>query len=128
MTPPDFAKSAQIILDHGKWQGERFVDPNYADNLIKVQRPEVNPSFALFHHINGDAFCQMDGKKIPHKLLRCAPDDTFLMYGKGGQVVAGIPSKGLVVVRTGSHGETIYHKNNFIARLLGKITASIAKE
>ena len=127
MTPIDFAKSAQIIIDHGKWQGKNFVDPNYADNLIKVQRPKVNPSFALFHHINGDAFCQMDGKKIPHKLLPGAPDDTFLMYGNGGQLVAGIPSKGLVVVRTGNHPETIYHKNNFIAHLLGKIAASVTE-
>ena len=128
MTPTDFAKSAQIIIDHGNWQGKPFVDPNYADSLIQVQQPEINPSFALFHHINGDAFCQMDGKKIPHKLLPGAPDDTFLMYGNGGQVVAGIPSKGLVVVRTGSHEETIYHKNNFIAHLLVKIAASITKE
>ena len=127
MTPTDFAKSAQIIIDHGKWQGENFVDPNYADNLIQVQRPEVNPSFALFHHINGDAFCQMDGKNIPRKLLPGAPDDTFLMYGNGGQIVAGVPSKDLVVVRTGNHQETIYHKNNFIARLLGKIAASVTE-
>ena len=125
MTPRDFAKSAQIIIDHGKWQGERFVDPNFADNLIKVQRPEVNPSFALFHHINGAAFFQMDGKRIPHKLLPGAPDDTFLMYGNGGQIVAGIPSKDLVVVRTGNHKESIYHKDNFIARLLREIAASV---
>ena len=125
MTPTDFAKSAQIIIDHGKWKGESFVDPNFSDNLIKVQRPEINPSFALFHHINGDAFCQMDGKKIPHKLLPGAPDDTFLMYGNGGQIVAGIPSKGLVVVPTGDHEESIYHKDNFIARLLREIAASV---
>ena len=125
MTPTDFAKSAQIILDHGKWQGEGFVDPDYADNLIKVQRPEINPSFALFHHINGDAFCQMDGAKIPHKLLPGAPDDTFLMYGSRGQIVAGIPSLDLVVVRTGDHEESIYHKNNFIAGMLARITASV---
>ena len=121
MVPTDFAKSAQIILDHGRWQGEEFVDPDYADDLIRVQAPEVNPSFALFHHLNGDAFCQMDGRNIPHKLLPGAPDDTFLMYGSRGQIVSGIPSRDLVVVRTGDHEESIYHKDNFIARMLSLI-------
>ena len=125
MTPTDFAKSAQIILDHGRWQDEEYVDADYADNLIRVQVPEVNPSFALFHHVNGDAFCQMDGARIPHKLLPGAPDDTFLMYGTRGQIVAGIPSLGLVVVRTGDHEESIYHKDNFIARMLGRIAESV---
>lgn len=126
MTPTDYAKSAQIILDHGRWQGEEYVDPDYADNLIRAQVPDVNPSFALLHHVNGDAFCRMDGKSIPHKLLPGAPDDTFLMYGTRGQVVAGMPSLGLVIVRTGDHAESIYEKNNFISRMLSKIAESVS--
>ena len=125
MTPTDFAKSGQIILDHGRWQGQEFVDAEYADNLIKVHAPDVNPSFALFHHTNGDAFCQMDGKKIERKLLPGAPDDTFLMYGMGGQIVAGIPSRNLVVVRTGNHQESIYQKDNFIARMLTRVADAV---
>ena len=121
----DLDCAAQIILDRGRWQDEEYVDADYADNLIRVQVPEVNPSFALFHHVNGDAFCQMDGARIPHKLLPGAPDDTFLMYGTRGQIVAGIPSLGLVVVRTGDHEESIYHKDNFIARMLGRIAESV---
>jgi len=126
MTPTDFAKSAQIILDHGRWRGEQYIDADYADHLIRAQVPEVNPSFALFHHVNGDAFCRMDGPRVPHKLIPGTPDDTFLMYGARGQVVAGIPSLGLVIVRTGDHGETFYEKNNFIARMLGRIAESVS--
>jgi CubicO group peptidase (beta-lactamase class C family) len=126
MTPTDFAKSAQIILEQGKWQGVEYVDADYANNLIRVQALEINPSFALFHHVNGDAFCRMDGPRVPHKLIPGTPDDTFLMYGARGQVVAGIPSLGLVIVRTGDHGETFYEKNNFIARMLGRIAESVS--
>ncbi len=126
MTPGDYAKSAQIIIDHGRWQNEEYVDPDYADNLIRAQVPQVNPSFALLHHVNGDAFCRMDGTQVPHKLIPGAPDDTFLMYGARGQVVAGIPSLGVVMVRTGNHAESLYDKDNFIARMLRKIAGSVS--
>ena len=126
MTSADFAKSAQIIIDNGRWQGEEYVDAEYANNLIRAQEPEVNPSFALFHHVNGNAFCRMDGPRVSHKLIPGTPDDTFLMYGARGQLVAGIPSLGLVIVRTGDHGETFYEKNNFIARMLGRIAESVS--
>jgi len=125
MTPTDFAKSAQIILDHGAWQGEEFVAADYTDNLIRVQKPDVNPSFGLFHHLNGESFCQLDGPKVPHKLLPAAPNDTFLMCGTRGQIVAGIPSRELVVVRTGDHEESIFQKDNFIGRMLGSITDAV---
>ena len=33
MTPRDFAKSAQVIVDDGIWQGERFVSADYVRSL-----------------------------------------------------------------------------------------------
>ena len=34
MTPRDFAKPAQVILDRGMWNGERFLSASYVDMLV----------------------------------------------------------------------------------------------
>ena len=34
ITPRDFAKSAQVILDRGLWNGERFLSASYVDMLV----------------------------------------------------------------------------------------------
>lgn len=127
MTPCDFAKSAQVIVDEGKWNREPFVSADHVGTLIRSPAPEVNPSFGLFHFINAGSFFRGYFKPeiIDRQLVPGAPEDLFLMFGAGGQVVAGIPSQKLVVVRTGQHPGSIYEPDNYIAELLRTITDAI---
>ena len=116
MTPTDFAKSAQIILDNGQWQGETFVSADYAKALVTAANPDANPSFGLFHHLNaGDHFRgYIKPVVIDRKLIPGAPDDLFLMYGNGGQITVGVPSLGLVIVRTGVEAVSLYEPNSVV--------------
>jgi len=130
MTPRDFAKSAQVIIDGGKWVGEQFVPADYIGELLRCPAPEVNPSFGLFHFLNAGSFFRgyIKPVRIDRQLVPGAPEDLFLMFGGGGQVVAGIPSLKLVVVRTGRTPESIYEADNYIARLLRLISEAIISD
>jgi CubicO group peptidase (beta-lactamase class C family) len=129
MTPRDFAKSAQVILDEGVWRGQRFLPANFTKSLVQAPNSSVNPSFGLFHHLNGGAFFRDIAKPEPPiagPLVPGAPDDMFFMYGNGGQIVAGIPSLRLVIVRTGQDGGvSIYTPANHFAKLM-KLIADAA--
>ena len=123
-----FGKSAQIIVDDGLWGGERFLPAAYVQSLVRAPEPEVNPSFGLFHHLNAGSF-HLDyavPDRIDRRLVPGAPADAFLQFGAEGQVVAGVPSLQLVVVRTGRDGgSSIYDRDNHIALLLSGITEAI---
>ena len=36
MTPRDFAKPAQVILDRGMWNGERFLSASYVNTRSRA--------------------------------------------------------------------------------------------
>jgi CubicO group peptidase (beta-lactamase class C family) len=128
MTPSDFAKSSQIIIDDGLWQGRRYLPAAYTRALVAAPSPEANPSFGLFHHLNaGDHYHDFAWPdRIERKLVPGAPDDTFLMFGSGGQVTVGIPSRQLVIVRTGPNHGSIYEADNYIARLIRQVADAAA--
>ena len=123
MTPSDFAKSAQVIIADGMWADEQFLPRSFVDALIRSPAPEANPSFGLFHHLNAGTFYRNYAapERIDRQLVPGAPEDLFLMFGSGGQVVAGVPSRKLAIVRTGGNAGSIYEANNYIARLLRMI-------
>ena len=127
MTPRDFAKPAQVILDRGMWNGERFLSASYVDMPGRAPTPEVNPSFGLFHHLNAGSFCRNFAVPdiIGRQLLPGAPEDSFLMFGAGGQVVIGIPSLRLVIVRTGGGSGSIYDADYYVADLIRLIRAAV---
>jgi CubicO group peptidase (beta-lactamase class C family) len=129
MTPRDFAKSAQVIVDRGNWCGERFLPAEYVQSLVESPQPTINPSFGLFHHLNAGSFhCGYAvPDRIDRKLAPGVPGDMFLQFGAGGQIVAGIPSLQLVIVRTGRDGgSSIYDADNHIARLLRFVVCASA--
>ncbi len=123
MPPRDFAKSAQIILDGGIWNGERYLPEGFVRELVLSPAPDVNPSFGLFHHLNAGAFYRDYSfpDRLERKLVPGAPDDTFLMFGSGGHLTVGIPSLELVIVRTGSPQGSLYAEGNVFAELIRRI-------
>ena len=109
------------------WNGERFLPASYADMIVRAPTPEVNPSFGLFHHLNAGSFYRNFAVPdiIPRQLLPGAPADSFLMFGTAGQVVIGIPSLRLVVVRTGVGPGSIYDADYYGAALVRLICAAV---
>ena len=43
------------------------------------------------------------------------------MFGAGGQVTIGVPSKRLVIVRTGESRGSIYEPDNYIAQIITRV-------
>ena len=129
MAPRDFAKSAQVIVDDGLWHGERFVDEGLCRELVKAPSPGDNPSFGLFHHLNAGSWFRayVEPKRLERKLAPGCPDDLFLQYGAGGQMVAGSKSLRLVVARTGrDDGSSIYPRENHFIHLLAMISSLVS--
>ena len=127
MRPRDFAKSVQVIMDDGLWQGENYLPAEYTRQLVRSPAPHVNPSFGLFHHLNAGDFYRdfAIAVKLDRKLVPGAPEDTFLMTGAGGQNTVAIPSLGIVVVRTGGGRSSIYAADNYFSGLLRIIADSV---
>ena len=105
MTPRDFAKSSQVILDRGQWQGRRYLSESF---ISRYYRERLVPN------------------RIDRKLLPYAPDDAFLMFGVGGQVTVGIPSLDLVLVRTGD-GVSLYDAQNTVATLVKLLVDAVRR-
>lgn len=102
MRPIDMAKVGQIALDGGLWRGKRYLRADYVRQLLTPASAEANPSYGLFWHLNGDYFrSYFVPSRIERRLLPGVPSDAFTQHGSGTQFITGIPSLGLVVVRTG---------------------------
>jgi CubicO group peptidase (beta-lactamase class C family) len=128
MTPRDFAKSSQVILDRGRWRGQRYLSESFISRLTSVVGADENPSFGLFHHLNAGSYYRerLVPERIDRKLVPGAPDDTFLMFGVGGQVTVGIPSLDLVLVRTGD-GVALYEAQNTVATLVKLLVDAVQR-
>jgi CubicO group peptidase (beta-lactamase class C family) len=56
MRPIDLAKVGQIMLDGGRWRGERYLPAQFVAQIVRAPAPDANPSYGLFWHLNGGEF------------------------------------------------------------------------
>ncbi len=57
MRPRDAAKVGQVLLDDGRWNGERYLPAAFIAQLRTAPAPDANPSYGLFWHLNaGDYY------------------------------------------------------------------------
>lgn len=104
----DWGRFGQLYLDKGKWNNEKVFDPKWVDY---VTRPT-----------NGS-----DGKYGAHFWLNAngkypdVPRDLFSCNGYQGQYVFVIPSKKLVIVRTGLAEEPDFDVNGFLSEVVKSV-------
>lgn len=104
----DWAKFGLLYLNHGIWQGEQIFAPDWVDY---VSTPTENSDGAYGAH-----FWLNANNKYPD-----APTDLYMARGYQGQYVFIIPSKELVVVRTGLAEEPDFDVNTFLHDILAAI-------
>ncbi|MET1259343.1 serine hydrolase [Flagellimonas sp. DF-77] len=104
----DWARFGQLYLDRGQWNGEQLFKPEWVDYI-------VTPT-ALSNGIYGAHFWLNSSGKFPD-----VPRDMYSMNGFQGQYVFVIPSKSLVVVRTGLAEEPEFDINGFLSNLVKAI-------
>ncbi|MGB7393024.1 MAG: serine hydrolase [Pricia sp.] len=107
-TTRDWAKFGLLYLNGGKWNGERLFDQDWIDYI----RKPTDGSEGDY----GAHFWLNSGGKFPD-----VPRDMYFANGYQGQRVFIIPSKDLVVVRTGLAEEPEFDINGFIRDVVAAI-------
>lgn len=118
-TPRDFAKLGQLVLNEGAWNGHQIIPKNYLDSCF----------------IPGKLTCN-DAPLIKYGLHWWILNykDLNIHYARGisGQYIIAVPSKKLVIVRTGwkrgpvdsdGHPSDIYNYINTALELIREIDA-----
>ncbi len=104
----DWAKFGLLYLNKGYWNGEQLFAPSWADY---VARPtdHSNGTYGAHFWLNA-------GSKYPD-----VPTDLYSANGYQGQYVFIIPSKDLVVVRTGLAEGPAFDVNGFLKDIIAAI-------
>ncbi|MDC6364653.1 MULTISPECIES: serine hydrolase [Flavobacteriaceae] len=104
----DWGRFGQLYLDRGQWNGEQLFHPEWVDYITT---PTV--------HSNGEYgahFWLNSGGRYPD-----VPKDLFSCNGYQGQHVYVIPSKNLVIVRTGLAEEPEFDANKVLSAIVKSV-------
>jgi len=101
----DWARFGQLHLNKGNWNGEQLFDSTWVDYITK---PTINSDGTYGAHF----WLNAEGK-YPD-----VPNDMFSCNGFEGQHVFMIPSKDLVIVRTGLAEEPYFDVNGVLSNIV----------
>ncbi len=107
-TTRDWAKFGLLYLHNGNWNGEQLINPSWID----FSKKPTHGSNGVY----GGHFWLNAGGKFPD-----VPKDMYSCNGFQGQYVFIIPSKDLVVVRTGLKENPEFNVNEFLSNIIGSI-------
>ena len=101
-TPQDIALFGLMILDHGlAADGSRVISQDQLDALF--QPSETNPAYGRLWWLNGgDHVISAQGARSDGPLIPTAPSDLVGAFGALDRRLYVVPSRRLVVVRTGA--------------------------
>jgi CubicO group peptidase (beta-lactamase class C family) len=100
-TPGDMAKLGQLVLDKGKASnGARVISE--AQLAALFERSPTNPAYGRLWWLNGSAFTLLPARvRTETALIPAAPADLVAALGAQDRKIYIVPSRGLIVVRTG---------------------------
>lgn len=104
----DWARIGQLYLNNGSWNGEQLFSEEWV-NYIATPTQFSNGKYGAHFWLNSNGF-------YPD-----VPRDLYSMNGFQGQYVFVIPSKELVVVRTGLAENPVFDVNRFLSSLIETI-------
>lgn len=107
-TPRDWAKFGLLYLHRGNWNGEQILEESWVDYIAKPTNGS-NGEYGAHFWLNA-------GGKFPN-----VPRDMFSANGFQGQYVFVIPSKDLVVVRTGLAEDPEFDVNAFLGGICSAV-------
>ncbi|MBV1924596.1 MAG: beta-lactamase family protein [Flavobacteriaceae bacterium] len=107
-TTRDWAKFGLLYLHDGNWNGEQLINTSW----VEFTKKPTQGSDGVY----GGHFWLNAGGKYPD-----VPKDLYSCNGFQGQFVFIIPSKDLVVVRTGLKNNPDFDINNFLSGIISSI-------
>lgn len=108
-TMRDYARFGLLYLNNGNWQGEQVLPEGWVEYSYQ-EAPGSEGKYGAFFYIN------KAGTDYPD-----APRDMFYCRGHDGQYIYIIPSKELIVVRTGFSKKGDFDYNKFLAGIIKSI-------
>ncbi len=107
-TMRDYARFGLLYLNNGKWNGEQLLPEGWV-NYTTTSANGSKGRYGAFFWLNGT-------NDLPD-----APADTYLCRGHDGQFIVIIPSKELVIVRTGYSKRGEFDLNRMLKGVLASI-------
>ena len=107
-TTRDWAKFGLLYLHNGKWNGEQIFDPEWS-TYVSTPTSHSDGTYGAHFWLNANG-------KFPD-----VPRDLYSANGYQGQRVYIIPSKDLVIVRTGLSESSQFDFNGFLAGIIKAI-------
>jgi len=104
----DWGRLGQLYLNEGAWNGEQLFSPKWVD-YITEPTAHSDGTYGAHFWLNAEG------------IYPDVPKDLYSMNGYQGQYVFMIPSKDLVVVRTGLAEYPDFDINGFLSALVGAI-------
>ncbi|NKI32293.1 serine hydrolase [Muricauda sp. DJ-13] len=104
----DWARFGQLYLNQGLWNGQQLFDKSWIDYIAK---PTTNSNGTYGAH-----FWLNNGENYPD-----VPKDMYSMNGYQGQYVFIIPSKEMVIVRTGLAEPPAFNANEVLSGIVSAV-------
>ena len=115
-TARDWTRLGQLYLQDGVWGDERLLPEGWADFV-------ASPAAASDNQYGAHFWLNRDGEDGRARFVPGLPETMYFMSGHDGQYVFIIPSKRMVVVRTGLNRTT--PALDYVAPLMGEIYTAV---
>jgi CubicO group peptidase (beta-lactamase class C family) len=112
-TARDFARFGLLYYNKGQWNGEQILPASWVTESIQSSAADKRKHYGYQFWLNG-----FSENNSTHRWYPDVPADMFFADGYGGQDIYIIPSKKLVVVRTGLHK---IDENEFLKEVIRSI-------
>lgn len=128
LTPRDMARVGTFMLHDGCWAGERILPEGWM-----ASTRTVNPAFKGTPKEEDTAYGWQTwlNRAVPEIGLELpypdAPGDTFFTAGHWGQYIIVVPSKRLVIARTGDDRKSVPNKVNDLIKHALPLAAGVAQ-
>ena len=101
-TPRDMLTFGQFILQQGSWGGEQLVSKQYLEKALQPSSG-YNPAYGYLFWLNGyeGGLSPGGGEPLETEIIPNAPEDLVAALGYADKKIYIIPSKNMVIVRSG---------------------------
>jgi CubicO group peptidase (beta-lactamase class C family) len=113
-TARDFARFGLLYYQNGVWNGEQILPAGWVQESIRPSAADKRKHYGYQFWLNGFSEEEQGRRWYPN-----VPADMYFADGYGGQNIYIIPSKKLVVVRTGLHD---IDANEFLKEVIGAVS------
>ncbi|MFT3711097.1 MAG: serine hydrolase [Archangium sp.] len=118
-SPRDYAKFGFLFMNDGCWNGERLVPEGWVQASTTPSQVFMDSAPESETSPSGYAWWLNKPTRVLPKPWADAPDDTFAALGHWGQRIIVIPSKDVIIVRTGDDREGSIPVNELVKFSLG---------